>query len=245
LPITCSSGPSAAVSGPRPTLQTSVAAESLLVATVEDGLGDELAGCGSDAPAEPEFADGVWPRVPAPELPRERLWPGFGPEEQFSCALCVFRAAVELTGRHVGVVIPTGGGMVGVVAPLLGVVAAEVVELLGVVVPEVVEVVGVVVVELVVGVVELVVGVVELVVGVVEGVVGTVEGVVVTGVVVVSVRVVPAVVASAGAGPPDCAPRAAVPPAIQPLSALDIASVPASNDSRERRPARGRRGCRL
>jgi hypothetical protein len=73
---------------------------------------------------------------------------------------------------------------------------------------------------------------------------GAVVVVVIAGVVVVSVGadvccvMVPVVVAPVGRALADWAPRAAVVPPIQPFSALDMASVLASSDRRERQPAR-------
>jgi hypothetical protein len=104
-----------------------------------------------------------------------------------------------------------------------GIVAPAVVGALVVVAPAVVVAAAVVVVEAVV---------------VVAAVVVVEAAAVVAAVVVVEAVVSPVVVAPAGAVLDDCALRAAVLPAIQPLTALAIASVLATSDSRERQPAR-------
>jgi hypothetical protein len=94
------------------------------------------------------------------------------------------------------------------------------------------------------------VAVIVVVVGAVAVIVGVVVVDVVVGVAVVDVAVVsaggdvcgtalPVVVEPGAAVLADSGALAAAPPTNQPLAALDMASVPASTDSRERQPARG------
>jgi hypothetical protein len=207
----------------------------LVLAIVGDPLVDGAGAFSADAGVVPE-ADArterptpplarsgpvrAWPCELEPELGRERLPPdcGLAVSEQFRFVLCSAspRAGCcrvgELAGRQVGVALFFAGAGVG----------------------------GVVVVGVVVGVARVVVAVV------VVGVVGVV-GVGMAEVVVsvgggVCCAVVPVMVApAAGSALAACALLAALPPAIQPFTALDMASVPATSDSRERQPARERR----
>jgi hypothetical protein len=230
----------------------------LVLAIVGDPLVDGAGAFSADAGVVPE-ADArterptpplarsgpvrAWPCELEPELGRERLPPdcGLAVSEQFRFVLCSAspRAGCcrvgELAGRQVGVALffaGAGVGGVAVVVVVVGVVVAGVVGVarvvVGVVVAVVVGVARVVVAVVVVGVVGVVgVGMAEVVVSVGGG---------------VCCAVVPVMVApAAGSALAACALLAALPPAIQPFTALDMASVPATSDSRERQPARERR----
>jgi hypothetical protein len=230
VPITWARDPRAAVLTPSPGPQTSLKADPALAPAL-DGA-PLVGGVGRFWAAAPASRC-----VLAPTLGRERLWTGrgFALWGQF---FCVVRSAFPRVG--VCLTVEPAGRQAGVALFVEGVAVAPVV-----VVVVVLVVVGVVVVAVGVVVVTAVLVVAGVALVVVVVAVRSVEaGVVLAGVLSVSVGTeapcvaLPVVVAVVGAALAACALPAAVAPPTQAFSALDMATVLAISDSRERHPAR-------